>query len=311
MAAPTQNTDDMAAQPQPVDDMAAPTQNTDDMAAQPQPVDDMAAPTQNTDDMAAQPQPVDDMAAPTQNTDDMAAQPQPVDDMAAPTQNTDDMAAQPQPVDDMAAPTQNTDDMAAQPQQIDEMAATPHTIEDTVDYPQNTGETAPLPEYYTGDELSMSKEDLDAITASMNQAIEEYETVGPENIVDDNAHAPNLEVGDGVNRRVPDSWISKLEELGWEDLTPEQVRNIPKPSDFSDDQKKTVAYNISSTVNALLNMDEFLIDTATPKEKAFIERMPPDMLPPKLDLSEDVKPEVEHEKEPEHEVQSDFTRRKR
>jgi len=202
-----------------------------------------------------------------------------VDDMTAPAQNVDDMTAPAQNVDDMTAPAQNVDDM-----------------------------TAPLPEYYTGDEVSMSKEELEEVTASMNQAIEEYESGALDNGITENIAADSER---DIERRVPDSWVKKLEEIGWEDLTPEQVRKIPKPSDFSEDQKKTVAYNISSTVNALLNMDEFFIDTATPKEKAFIDRMPPDMLPPKLNVSENSPPEVEPKEEPEEEIKSDFTRRRR
>ncbi len=240
------------------------------------------------------------------NIDDMAAMPQQnVDDMsAAPQQNVDDIAA---------APQQNVDDMAAAPQQnVDDMAASPQ---------QNV------------DQMSVSRQqEIDEMTAGLNQAIEEYEAnlqnnsdasideeindindLSP-NVVNEQVETPeppavNELSGESERTRVPDSWIQKLEELGWEDLTPEQVRNIPKPSEFGEDQRKTGAYTIASTVNALLNMDEFLIDTASPKEKAFIDRMPDDMLPPRIKAEPENAQDVEPVVEPD--AQNEFTRRKR
>jgi hypothetical protein len=214
-----------------------------------------------------------------------------VDDMsAAPQQSVDGMSAAPQHgVDDMsAAPQHGVDDMSAAPQQsVDDMSAAPQQSVD--------------------DMSAMPQQSIDDMTVAIHQAIDDYEA-NTQAEKHENPAAKELGVG-SERTRVPDSWIQKLEELGWEDLTPEQVRKIPKPSEFGEDQRKTGAYTIASTVNALLNMDEFLIDTASPKEKAFIDRMPDDMLPPKikteLEKTPDVNPVIETED------QDEFTRRKR
>jgi hypothetical protein len=264
-----------------------------------------AAPQQSVDDMSAmQQQSVDDMSAmQQQSVDDMSAmQQQSVDDInAVPQQSIDDINAVPQQsIDDMnAVPQQSIDDMSAVPQQsIDDMSAVPQ---------QSIDDMNAVPQQSVDDMSAMPQQSIDDMTVAIHQAIDDYEA----NTQTEKHETPAAkELGVGSERtRVPDSWIQKLEELGWEDLTPEQVRKIPKPSEFGEDQRKTGAYTIASTVNALLNMDEFLIDTASPKEKAFIDRMPDDMLPPKIKTELEKAPDVNPVVEPED--QSEFTRRKR
>ncbi len=195
-------------------------------------------------------------------------------------------------IDEMAAaPHQGVDDMGAMPpQNVDEMAA---AIDQAInEYEANTQGNSPA-----------------SIDEQMSDINDVYPNVGAEQVETPEPPAAKELGGESERTRVPDSWIQKLEELGWEDLTPEQVRNIPKPSEFGEDQRKTGAYTIASTVDALLNMDEFLIDTASPKERAFIDRMPDDMLPPKIKTELEKAPDVNPTVEPE--AQNEFTRRKR
>lgn len=297
----------------------------DDMSANPamdsQPQYEQAVePSQSTEAPYPPESGLDDMAAAPQQESpiDMGEQPlhegpsgleQNTETPLQPESNLDDMAAQPN-VEQPTGIEQNFDAQVQEGPGLDDMAAPPemeHSEEPSIDAhaPTNDEGQAPanLDSMTAGPESEPSGMSLDDMAASPEQNTPSDE---PESGF---AKLKQEEPAPGV----PEAWMKRLEELGWQNLTPDQVSKIPKPAEFTEQQKKEPAFTIANTVDTLLKMDEYFVESASPEERAFLERMPEEMLMKnvKSKLSGSNPDNSEVEPEPEPDEGDDYVRRKR
>lgn len=231
-----------------------------------------------------------------------------IDDMAAPQES---MTEQPPEAPTADVPVHSNSDEQAPG--LDEMAAGPEQDSPvnldgmSADAPSEPAMTQPEEPAMALDDMAASPQaeensaPLDEMAASNDQSLPEEPAQSVSDAPSPESPAPG----------VPASWMQKLEEIGWEELTPEQVTKIPKPDDFTEEQKKTPAYRIASIVDALINMDEFMVDSATPTERAFLDRMPADMLMENVKEKLEASKPVSNEVKPEQDQSDEFTRRKR